>query len=487
MPAVPAGAFLTEAFLSACRISRVLRAIRSANVGLLLTRAQFNAHGASASDWLISRLMVQHAHLLAMRVSEQLGLSSLQATVVLHWAKAKIGAVATLSDEELLGVVVPKVKSARASFAAVAAEAVAVGRRSLAARLIEHEPDVSRQVPLLLQMGEERPALAKAVMLGDTELIYLLILHLKTRLPSTLFFELLQPYPLAQRLLVIYCRKADAKTLKDYLYHSDQPHEAAVLAAVEGYRAHGWAQRQRGLAVAVQFYEHHASTRREPKYLPPPALDNISGTTAGAAGAGGLYFSPAYSSLMASATSEQIRLLNLQRAIENATVNLNPPPGPLNENVGASLARGHWRFVDQPLNETIYRCFCFRQVMFAEQLRSEFNVPDKRWWRCKVRGLARLRDWDALWAFSQSARRPPIKLSSFAEACFNNDAPAEAARYATRLLPSEAVPVLLRAGQIDSARAVAHQQGEKSRELLAKVDAFVRSAASNLNQEPVRE
>lgn len=57
----------------------------------------------------------------------------------------------------------------------------------------------------------------------------------QTRLPSTLFFELLQPYPLAQRLLVIYCRKADAKTLKDYLYHSDQPHEAAVLAAVEGY------------------------------------------------------------------------------------------------------------------------------------------------------------------------------------------------------------------------------------------------------------
>ena len=113
MPAVPAGAFLTEAFLSACRISRVLRAIRSANVGLLLTRAQFNAHGASASDWLISRLMVQHAHLLAMRVSEQLGLSSLQATVVLHWAKAKIGAVATLSDEELLGVVVPKVRTSR--------------------------------------------------------------------------------------------------------------------------------------------------------------------------------------------------------------------------------------------------------------------------------------------------------------------------------------------------------------------------------------
>eukprot|EP00967_Tisochrysis_lutea_P159042 scaffold327780_cov61-Tisochrysis_lutea.AAC.9 len=164
-------------------------------------------------------------------------------------------------------------------------------------------------------MGEERPALAKAVMLGDTELIYLLILHLKLRLATDCLERLLRQ-PLRM--------------------HTSQ-HSSI-------YRAHGWAQRQRGLAVAVQFYEHHASTRREPKYLPPPALDNISGTTAGAAGAGGLYFSPAYSSLMASATSEQIRLLNLQRAIENATVNLNPPPGPLNENVGASLARGHWRF-----------------------------------------------------------------------------------------------------------------------------------------------
>lgn len=37
------------------------------------------------------------------------------------------------------------------------------------------------QVPLMLQMGEERQALAKAAAHGDTELIYLLLLHLKVR------------------------------------------------------------------------------------------------------------------------------------------------------------------------------------------------------------------------------------------------------------------------------------------------------------------
>jgi hypothetical protein len=33
----------------------------------------------------------------------------------------------------------------------------------------------------MLQMGEERQALAKAAAHGDTELIYLLLLHLKVR------------------------------------------------------------------------------------------------------------------------------------------------------------------------------------------------------------------------------------------------------------------------------------------------------------------
>lgn len=44
-------------------------------------------------------------------------------------------------------------------------------------------PPIARpvQVPLMLQMGEERQALAKAAAHGDTELIYLLLIHLKVR------------------------------------------------------------------------------------------------------------------------------------------------------------------------------------------------------------------------------------------------------------------------------------------------------------------
>jgi len=56
----------------------------------------------------------------------------------------------------------------------------------------------------------------------------------KARLPSALLFELLTPHPAAQRLLALHCAKRDTKTLKDFLYFTDQPHEAAALAALEG-------------------------------------------------------------------------------------------------------------------------------------------------------------------------------------------------------------------------------------------------------------
>jgi hypothetical protein len=56
------------------------------------------------------------------------------------------------------------------SYTEVAKKAWEVGRSSLAAMLLDHEPRAANQVPLLLQMRQDRVALIKAVDSGDTDL-----------------------------------------------------------------------------------------------------------------------------------------------------------------------------------------------------------------------------------------------------------------------------------------------------------------------------
>ena len=75
-----------------------------------------------------------------------------------------------------------------------------------------------------------------------------------------------------------------------------------------------------------------------------------------------------------------------QHALERETRAAAPPPGlPPQHSIGA-----RHRFVDRPLNETIYLCFAYGQGATAERLRTELKVPERRWWRLKqqqVQGL----------------------------------------------------------------------------------------------------
>ena len=48
---------------------------------------------------------------------------------------------------------------------------------------MDYEPKASLQVPLLLRLGEDRPALVKAIESGDTDLVYTVLLHLRENMP----------------------------------------------------------------------------------------------------------------------------------------------------------------------------------------------------------------------------------------------------------------------------------------------------------------
>ncbi|KAL7610500.1 hypothetical protein Lser_V15G12935 [Lactuca serriola] len=82
-------------------------------------------------------------------------------------------------DATFLEILLYKLKLCRSiSYAIVAAHADQTSRRKLAAMLVEHEPLSSKQVPLLLGIGEEDTALTKATESGDTDLVYLVLFHI---------------------------------------------------------------------------------------------------------------------------------------------------------------------------------------------------------------------------------------------------------------------------------------------------------------------
>lgn len=175
---------------------------------------------------------------------------------------------------------------------------------------------------------------------------------------------------------------------------------------------------------------------------------------------------------LASATRKQLRLLEVQRQLEQGTRDVEPPSkghkDPDGGNGSGSNLDRRFCFVDQPCNETVYQCFCNGQDATAEQLLVEFKLPERRWTRLKLKGLAHAHRWEALWQMSQ-AKKLPVPLAKFAEACAEHGAIGEASRYARRLAAADSVPLLLRLGRIDEARqcAIGHP------ELLKQLAAFV--------------
>src|SRR6185312_8651309 len=70
------------------------------------------------------------------------------------------------------------------------------------------------QVPLLMSMQEDELALGKAIASGDTDLVYLALLHIRKHRKQKDFFALIKDKPLARDLYIAYCKQADLPALK---------------------------------------------------------------------------------------------------------------------------------------------------------------------------------------------------------------------------------------------------------------------------------
>ncbi|RPD64273.1 vacuolar protein sorting-associated protein 16 [Lentinus tigrinus ALCF2SS1-7] len=350
---------------------KVLNAVRFYEIGIPLSYAQYTQLSPSH---LISRLLSRNLHLLALRISSYLSLTP--DAVLKHWACAKIlrskpsatgtGKNAELDgDDALCKTIVEKFEQlggGGVSYADIAKRAWEVGRTALATKLLDHETKASDQVPLLLSMKEDKLALMKAVESGDTDLVYHVLLHLQKRLSLGSFFRLIEEggprLALASRLLQVYAREQNRDMLRDFYYSDDRRVESAVLCLEDAARSQDPAAKLASVKAAQKFFSEDKDRSFEAKMM-----------------------------------DESVRLMTLQQTLEKE-------------------ADGKIAFFGQSVNETIRTCVINGMAKRADKIKSDFKVPDKRFWYLKLYALTEIRDFEGLEAFAKS-RRSPIGYEAF--------------------------------------------------------------------------
>ncbi|KIS68033.1 uncharacterized protein UMAG_11636 [Mycosarcoma maydis] len=430
------------AFVDMARTLRVLNATRNYQIGIPISYEQYLAAGPTA---LLSRLTAQNHHLLSLKIARYLHIRP--DAILKHWAKAKLartsaalgGSAAAISaaEERLCADIVHKFRvatwlnervgelggceddtfpegvlggaaavdqaakrtkssgdrGASVSFAEVAWTAWKAGRANLATRLLDHEARAIDQVPLLLNMRQDKLALVKAIESGDTDLIYHVLLRLKNQLSRADFFRIVQApvsdagiattasscndrtraafrltstqqyLSLASNLLEAYAKQADRDLLKDFYYQDDRRTDSAILAlqeanAMQNVGEAELAEKMFKLKTAIKFFGEDKERVLEAKLV-----------------------------------DEQMRLLAFQQALEKED--------------------GHRsQFIGLSLNQTIRQLLFRNMSKKAEKLRSDFKLPDKRYCNIKLDTLVQSKDWDGLWAFA-NAKRSPIGYTPF--------------------------------------------------------------------------
>lgn len=250
-------------------------------------------------------------------------------------------------------------------------------------------------------MHEDKLALVKALESGDTDLVYHVLLRLKSQLSRGDFFRIIQApiadatapqaegsnerssmgaassssyVYLACNLLESYAKEEDLDLLKDFYYQDDRRTESALLALDEAKAKEDFSDRVTLIKEANRLFSEDKDRGLEAKF-----------------------------------TEEYIKLLGFQSALER-------------EDGGRST------FVGLSVNDTIRQCLIKNMAKKAEKVRADWKVPDKRFWSIKISALISTRDLEGLWSFA-NAKKSPIGYQPFISQLINAGFLKESLRY----------------------------------------------------------
>ncbi|KAM7431227.1 Vacuolar protein sorting-associated protein 16 [Porites harrisoni] len=169
-------------------------------------------------------LVLRRHYCLAIRICDYLKIPKGEGAsrILGHWACYKVQQ-ANVDDEEIARAINSKLgETPGISYSEIASKAVDCGRTHLAIKLLDYEAKAADQVPLLMRMNKDDLALEKAIMSGDTDLVYMVVMHLKDNLTLGEFLMAIRYHPVALSLYIKYCKDQDRRTLVDLFYQDDQ-------------------------------------------------------------------------------------------------------------------------------------------------------------------------------------------------------------------------------------------------------------------------
>mmetsp|Transcript_8410 Transcript_8410/g.11326 ORF Transcript_8410/g.11326 Transcript_8410/m.11326 type:complete len:835 (-) Transcript_8410:32-2536(-) len=361
-------------FVNMCKRLRVLNAVHFFRIGIPITIAQLQRIGI---EGLVDRLIHRNEHLLALRICEFMKLKGRR--VLEHWACAKVQSAKGNADPESLArLIVEKLsRTPGMSYARIASTAFKNGHRELALLLLDHEPRAADQVPLLTYMQQDDIALVKAIESGDTDLVYLVILHIKRLRSPDEFVKLIRNQHVALSLVIKYCKQQDTSLLKDIYYQQNNREELGNMIMNEAYQQPSLEKGLKTVSMASQVYSDGKDTALHARYA-----------------------------------EDEKKLLILQSNLEK------------------KLKK---KFLGLSVTETAFRLLVLGNVKAAERIKSDFKISEKRYWWLRLKAISELKDWPALNSMAREKKNPPIGWIPFAEVCIANKQNQEAARYIPKI------------------------------------------------------
>ncbi|XP_034487688.1 vacuolar protein sorting-associated protein 16 homolog [Drosophila innubila] len=358
-----------EEYMRILRILRVLNTLRHKKIAMPLTYKQFSH---LKPEVILSRLVFRKHYAVAIQVAKHLKLP--ESWILEHWAFHKV--MHDQNDNEVARKITEKFKNPSVegiSYCNIAEKAHQSGRDELAIKLLELEPRASLHVPLLLKMGKFDRAVASATQSGDTELVTSVILEIKKKMMLSNFHMMIREYPLALNMYKKIMLESSRTALYD-IYNTEDDHKS--IAEFHFYNAIDSEGLESNLAIIGSSYAQGRCT------------------------------------VEAELCNDTSRILKLQRTHTSRQNN-------------AILMNG------LSIHDTMLQLLRMGDIKEAEKIKSEYKVPDRRYWWMRILTLAEKLNWAELEKFSKN-KKSPIGYEPFVEVCLQQDNTREARKYIPR-------------------------------------------------------
>lgn len=102
-------------------------------------------------------------------------------------------------------------------------------------------------------------------------------------------------------------------------------------------------------------------------------------------------------------------------------------------------------FYGLPVHDTIKRLLILGDLKNAEKKRTEYKVPEKRFWWLRIQVLSETYQWEELEKFSK-AKKSPIGYEPFVEVCLKQNNVEEAKKYLSKCRNDKKIKWYIRAG-----------------------------------------